>query len=56
MSKCPKCDSFSISGPRYLEERDVLEYYCRVCGYRVTQEPNDTLRKRPAIRLEHARK
>lgn len=35
MTKCPKCESGFISGPRWIRDcyGEVLRYFCERCGY-----------------------
>ena len=43
MTKCPKCNSRDIAGPRYVREygAEMLKYRCVVCGYDSTTQTAD---------------
>jgi predicted Zn-ribbon and HTH transcriptional regulator len=50
MDKCPKCQSFNISGPRYECDsygREGLRYTCRRCGYSTTKATADAPTQHP---------
>lgn len=54
MSKCPKCGSYKIIGPKYEAGGcgdtkyggERLRYRCYDCGYSVTTETKDAREKR----------
>lgn len=47
MTKCPKCSSSQISGPRYksIFGFESLEYTCSQCGYSEQRPTHDAEKK-----------
>lgn len=43
MVSCPKCGSYSISGPRYIKTkgRGLLRWTCNRCGYTQDSKTKD---------------